>query len=309
MGNGKSTSVKSVLSGHLAGFGAYLIFGINIIMCREIAQSGFVPPLSLFCFRASGAALLFYLFSLFQPKESFEKRDLVKIFFASMLGLFLTQITFLKAIAITTPLDVAVVATITPIFTMIFAAIFIKEPITVKKVVGVLVSFAGVLYIVLNSVAATSCVAASSTWGIFLTVLNGMFFALYLAIFRPVIVKYSAVNFMKWMFFFSAIVAIPLDLPELISLHYTQFPLKITLLVVSVVFFSSFVAYLLVSLAQKRLRPTLVSLYSYVQPIVATLLSIFLGMDQLTWQKSISIFLVFAGVAIVNGSKTKKGKD
>lgn len=273
--------------------------------CRNIALSGMVPPLSLFCFRATGAAILFTLFSLFLPKERVERRDLLKIFLASMLGLFFTQISFLVAIKETTPLDCSVVASLTPIFTMFVSAIFIKEPITWKKALGVLVSFVGVIYLIMNSATASSGVTSSTTTGLFLIVLNALFFALYLGIFRPVIAKYSVVTFMKWMFFYSALVSVPLDVKDLVTIRYSEFPLSLTLTVLGVVFFSTFVAYLLVSSAQKLLRPTLVSLYSYVQPIVAACLSIYLGLDVLTWQKVCAAVLVFVGVAIVNNSKAK----
>lgn len=296
---------NNTLLGHLAAFTCYCIFGFNIVACRNIALSGMVPPLSLFCFRATGAAILFALFSLFLPKERVERRDLLKIFLASMLGLFLTQISFLVAIKETTPLDCSVVASLTPIFTMFVSAIFIKEPITWKKALGVLVSFVGVIYLIMNSATASSGVTSSTTTGLFLIVLNALFFALYLGIFRPVIAKYSVVTFMKWMFFFSALVSVPLDVKDLVAIRYSEFPLSLTLTVLGVVFFSTFVAYLLVSSAQKLLRPTLVSLYSYVQPIVAACLSIYLGLDVLTWQKVCAAVLVFVGVAIVNNSKAK----
>ena len=288
---------KSTLWGHASAFSAYLIFGFNIVACRDIALSGMVPPLSLFCFRATGAALLFWMLSLSRPKANVEKKDLMKIFAASMLGLFLTQITFLKAIGETTPVDCAVVASLTPIFTMFVSAIFIKEPITWKKSVGVMMSFCGVLYLIFNSVSTEGAVGQSSSFGIFLIVLNALFFASYLGIFRPLIAKYDAITFMKWMFLFSAIIADLLGLPELVSLPYSRFPADLTLTVVGVVFFSTFVAYLLVSNAQKLIRPTLVSLYSYVQPIVASCLSIYLGMDLMTWQKIVAALLVFFGVA------------
>ena len=295
---------KSLL-GHLAGFCCYLIFGFNIVACREISISSLVPPLSLFCFRSLGAAILFCLVSI-GKREKVESKDLIKIFGASMLGLFLTQMSFLVAIKMTTPMDTAVVASLTPIFTMFVAAIFIKEPITVKKVAGVVLSFCGVLYLIYNSVFASNGVASSSLLGIFLIVLNALFFSLYLGIFRPVIVKYSVVTFMKWMFTFSALIALPLDSIELFSLSYSDFSWKIILLVSGVVFFATFVAYLLVSYAQKQLRPTLVSMYSYVQPIVASCLSIYLGMDVLTWKKVVAALLVFVGVAIVNRSKSRE---
>lgn len=298
---------KSSVLGHLSAFSCYLIFGFNIVACRNIALSGMVPPLSLFCFRATGAAILFSLFSFFLPKERVDRHDLVRIFFASMLGLFLTQITFLVAIKETTPVDCSVVASLTPIFTMFVSAIFIKEPITLKKVAGVLLSFCGVIYLILNSVSSANGVENSTTVGLFLIVLNALFFAMYLGIFRPVIAKYSVVTFMKWMFTFSAVVALPLDAVELCGLRYSEFPVSLTLTVLGVVFFSTFVAYLLVSCAQKLLRPTLVSLYSYVQPIVAACLSVYLGMDVMTWQKVCAALLVFVGVAIVNRSKGKEG--
>lgn len=291
--------------GHLAAFTCYCIFGFNIVACRNIALSGLVPPLSLFCFRSAGAALLFFLLSKFLPEERLERGDMFKIFCASMLGLFLTQIAFLVAIKETTPLDCSVVASLTPIFTMFVSAIFIKEPITWKKVLGVMVSFGGVMYLILNSVSGELGVTASSPIGLFLIVLNALFFALYLGIFRPLIAKYHVVTFMKWMFLFSALVAVPLDVKDLVTMHYAEFPLSLVLTILGVVFFSTFVAYLLVSCAQKLLRPTLVSLYSYVQPIVATGLSIYLGMDVVTWQKVCAAVLVFVGVYIVNNSKAK----
>lgn len=291
--------------GHLAAFVCYLIFGFNIVACREIALSGLVPPLCVFCFRALGAATLFWLFSLLKPMEKVELKDLLKIFFASMLGLFLTQMSFLIAIKMTTPMDTAVVASLTPIFTMFMAAIFVKEPITLKKVVGVLISFAGVIFLIYNSVFASNGVSSSSFLGIFLIVLNALFFSSYLGIFRPVIVKYSVVTFMKWMFTFSALVSIPLGMSNLVSLPYAQFSSKLILLILWVVVFSTFLAYLLISYAQKQIRPTLVSLYSYVQPIVASGLSVYLGMDVLTWEKVLAAILVFVGVAIVNRSKSK----
>lgn len=296
---------NNTLLGHLAAFTCYCIFGFNIVACRNIALSGLVPPLSLFCFRSAGAALLFFLLSKFLPEERLEKGDMFKIFCASMLGLFLTQITFLVAIKETTPLDCSVVASLTPIFTMFMSAIFIKEPITWKKVLGVMVSFGGVLYLILNSVAGELNVTSSSPVGLFLIVLNALFFASYLGIFRPLIAKYHVVTFMKWMFLFSALVSTLLDVRELFSIQYAEFPISLTLTVLGVVFFSTFVAYLLVSSAQKLLRPTLVSLYSYVQPIVAAGLSIYLGMDVLTWQKVCAAIMVFVGVAIVNRSKAK----
>jgi drug/metabolite transporter (DMT)-like permease len=70
-----------------------------------------------------------------------------------------------------------------------------------------------------------------------------------------------------------------------------------------VVFFATFIAYFLIPIGQKRLRPTLVSMYNYVQPIIATIISIIIGLDHFTWKKAVAMVLVFIGVWIVNQSR------
>lgn len=296
---------RKVLGGHAAAFCSYLIFGFNILACKHIAQSGLISPICLFTFRAFGAVLLFSLLSLFLPKEKVERRDLFRIFVSSMLGLFLTQMAFLMAIKMTTPFDVSVIASLTPVFTMFIAAFYLKEPITSKKALGVALSFFGVIWLIFNSTTVSSGVESSSPWGVLLMVLNGLFFSVYLSISKPVVGKYSVVTFMKWMFLFSFVVSLPFDFMEISTMDYGIIPSDVLWSVLFVVFFATFVAYLSISTAQRLIRPTLVSLYSYVQPIVAACLGVYWGMDVMTWRKVCAALLVFAGVWVVNASSKK----
>ena len=296
--------------GHIACFFAYAIFGFNIIICKDLTNLALISPLGLFCFRAGGAALLFWLVSLFLPKEKIEKGDFLKIFFASMLGLFITQITFLKAITLTTPLDTSIITAITPIFTMFVAAIVLKEPITLKKAGGVALSFVGVIFLILNTVRiGGSGVTETKPLGIIFMICNCFVWAYYLGIFKPLIAKYSVVTFMKWMFLFSALVSIPLDFNELIHLDMASMPSKYLLELGYIIVFSTFTAYFLIPVGQKTLRPTVISLYGYLQPIIATVMSIIMGMDHLTWQKVLAAALVFTGVILVNKSRAADAKD
>ena len=293
------------LIGHLSVFFAYTIFGFNIIICKDLTTSSLVSPLGLFCFRAIGATALFWLLSLFMPKEKVDKKDLPKIFLASMLGLFLTQISFLKAIQITTPLDTAIITAITPIFTMFVAAIALKEPITLKKAGGVAISFVGVIFLILNTVHAAG-VAETKPFGIVLMIFNCLFFASYLGIFRPLIAKYNVVTFMKWMFLFSMLVAVPLNIKEMVHIDFSVMPTNYRLELGFLILFSTFIAYFLIPIGQKHLRPTVISLYAYLQPLIATITSIYLGMDHLSWQKIVAAALVFTGVVLVNKSRAKQ---
>jgi drug/metabolite transporter (DMT)-like permease len=259
--------------------------------------------MDLFCLRAMGATALFWLLSLFMPKEKVPMKDMWKIFVASMLGLFLTQISFLKAITMTTSIDTSITNTCTPILTMLVAAVALKEPITFKKIAGVLVSLAGVLFLIFNSVGLGGGASETKPLGIVLVVVNGLTFALYLGIFRPLISKYNVVTFMKWMFLFSMLVALPFNARHLVHVPFAQMESKVLWQVAFVVVFATFVAYFLIPVGQKRLRPTLVSMYNYVQPIIATLISIIIGLDHLTWKKIVAMVLVFSGVWIVNQSR------
>lgn len=259
--------------------------------------------MDLFCLRAIGATALFWLLSLFMPKERVEKKDLPKIFVASMLGLFLTQVSFLKAITLATSIDVSIANTCTPILTMFVAAIALKEPITGKKIGGVLISLAGVLLLIFNSVGLGGGASETKPMGIVLTIVNALTFALYLGIFRPLIAKYNVVTFMKWMFLFSMLVALPFNARNLVQIPFGQMESKVLWQVAFVVVCATFVAYFLIPVGQKRLRPTLVSMYNYTQPVIATLISIIIGLDVMTWQKVVAMILVFTGVWIVNQSR------
>ena len=291
------------LAGHISEFVAYTIFGFNIIICKDLSNSHLISPIGLFCIRSVGACILFWLISAFLPKEKVDKKDLPFIFIASMVGLFITQMTFLGSIKVTTPLDLSIITTTTPIFTMFAAAIVLHEPITLKKAGGVVISFVGVILLILNSVTIGDGASQTKPIGIVLMLLNCLSFAMYLAVFKRLISKYTVVTFMKWMFLFSTIVSVPIGLGELISIDYAAMPKNIVGGLLYLIFFSTFTAYFLIPIGQKVLRPTVISLYAYLQPLIASIMSIWIGMDRLTWQKILATILIITGVILVNKSR------
>lgn len=299
-----SKAGKESIFGHIAAFIAYAIFGFNIIVCKDLTSDGLIPPLGIFTLRSLVAGALFWIVSLFRPAEKIDRKDFIRIFAASMIGFLTCQLTFLVGIPHITPMDCSVLTAMAPIYTMGIAAIVIKEPVTVKKAIGVALSFAGIIYLILSRVNAPGGVTESTPFGIFMLILNSLSFSMYLGIFKPLIAKYSAVTFMKWIFLFSAIVAAPLSIKGLISVDWTGIPpvqyAELSYLIIC----ATFISYFLIPVAQKRIRPTLVSMYSYVQPIIAIGISISIGMDILTWQKILATVLVFSGVVIVSYSKS-----
>ena len=293
------------ISGHIACFTAYAIFGVNIIVCKDLTSGHLISPIGIFTLRSLGAGLMFWILSLFLPAEKVEKKDYLKILAAAFLGYFVTQLTFLVAIPDVTPMHCSIISSMSPIYTMFIAAVVLKEPLSWKKAGGVVLSLCGILFLIFNNASGTSGVSESKLSGIFLMFLNSLSFSLYLGIFKPVIAKYSVVTFMKWIFLFSALMSLPLSLREVASLEWTKIPSVQMWELGFLIVLATFVSYFLIPFGQKRIRPTLVSMYSYIQPIIATIISIILCMDILTWQKLMAALMVFAGVFIVSRSRAK----
>jgi drug/metabolite transporter (DMT)-like permease len=238
------------------------------------------------------------------PKEKIERKDYKRIFAASMLGFFTCQITFLVGLPYITPMDCSILTAMSPIYTMAIAAIVLKEPITLQKAGGVAISFAGIIYLIVSKVSSGGA-AETTPFGIIMLILNSLSFSLYLGIFKPLISKYSAVTFMKWIFLYAFAVSFPFAGKEIVTLDWSSIPrLQIAELGYLIVF-ATFITYFLIPIGQKRIRPTLVSMYSYVQPIIAIIISICIGMDTLTWPKVLAAFMVFGGVVIVSYSKSR----
>ncbi len=295
----------STLSGHIACFTAYAIFGVNIIVCKDLTSGHLISPIAIFTLRSLGAGLMFWILSLFLPYEKVEKKDYLRILAAAFLGYFVTQLTFLVAIPDVTPMHCSIISSMSPIYTMFIAAIVLKEPLSWQKAGGVALSLLGILFLIFNNASGAAGVAESKLSGIFLMFLNSLSFSLYLGIFKPVITRYSVVTFMKWIFLFSALMSLPLSFREVISLEWTRIPSVQLWELGYLIVFATFVSYFLIPFSQKRIRPTLVSMYSYIQPIIATVISIILAMDILTWQKLLAAILVFAGVLIVSRSRSR----
>lgn len=294
---------KRTTSGHLACFAAYAIFGINIIVCKDLTGGHLISPIAIFTIRSLGAGMIFWLLSLFIPAEKVDKQDYLKIFAAAFLGYFMTQLSFLMAIPDVTPMHCSIISSMSPIYTMFIAAIVLKEPLSYQKAGGVLLSLCGIVFLIMNNSNSGSGVTESKLSGILLMFVNSLSFSLYLGIFKPVIAKYSVVTFMKWIFLFSALMSLPLSFREVFSLSWTKIPNAQMWELGYLILFATFMAYFLIPYGQKRIRPTLVSMYSYIQPIIATVISIIIGMDILTWQKLLAAAMVFGGVIIVSGSR------
>ena len=301
--------LKSTKIGHLACFTAYAIFGLNIIVCKDLTSTHWISPLSLTCMRSLVAGALYWIISLMMPAERVDKKDILKILLASVLGFLLPQVLFMMAIENITPMDCSIVSSTSPVCTMIIAAFALKEPITLRKAGGVALSLGGILFLILNSVGMGAANRSTNVYGILYMISNIICFSTYLGAFKPLIAKYSPITFMKWVFLFSTIMALPFSATEIAAINYASLSSSLLWELAFLIFCCTFMTYYLIPLGQQCIRPTLVSMYSYVQPIIAIAVSIWVGMDTLTLPKVIAAITVFAGVVIVSYSRAADDKQ
>ena len=193
------------LHGHLFALTANVMWGLMAPIGKSALQE--FSALSVTTFRMIGAAAAFWMLSIFCKQEHVNHRDMLKIFFASLFALVFNQGIFIFGLSMTSPIDASIVTTTLPIVTMIVAAIYLKEPITNKKVLGIFVGAMGALILILSSQAASG--GNRNLIGDLLCLVAQISFSIYLTVFKGLSQQYSAVTINKWMFVYASICYIP----------------------------------------------------------------------------------------------------
>lgn len=294
------------LRAHLAMLGANVLWGGMAPMVKIVMASGLVTSLMLTNFRMAGAAVLFWCTSLFTPREHVPAADLLRLAGAAMLGIVFNQGCYVFGVGLTSPGEASVITTTMPMWVMLLAAVLLHEPITLKKAGGIVLGAAGALILVFSSASAVTSSASNPALGDVLVLTAQLSYALYLTFYRNFIRKYSVVTLMKWMFLFASLAVVPLSLPQWLATDWKSFTLAEAGGAVYIVVGATFLSYICVMIGQKNLRPTLVGMYNYVQPVVACAIGIMLGLDTFTAIKILAVALIFSGVYLVNISKAAK---
>lgn len=282
--------------------GANTTWGLMAPVAKIVMSAGLVSPLLMTNFRITGAALLFWFTSLFTKREKVPARDLLLLAGAAMLGILCNQGCYIFGVGFTSPGEASIVTTTMPLWVMVLAALILHEPITLKKVGGILLGATGALILVLSGMKGHTS-GDNPMLGDMLVLTAQLSYALYLTFYRNFIKKYSVITLMKWMFTFAAVILVPVSSGEWMSTDWGAFTAREIWGSAYVVFMATFVAYICIMIGQKNLRPTLVGMYNYVQPIVASCVGIYLGLDTFTPFKLLAVALIFTGVYLVTISK------
>lgn len=282
----------------IAAFLATSIYGINHTLAKEImpiyiGSSGFIM------LRLLGATLIFWLISLFTPYEKIEKRDFLKILFAAILGMCINMLAFFRGLELSTPINSGVIITLSPILVLILSYFFLKEKVTLKKILGIIIGFSGAVFLILNT-SKTGMNAPNIPLGNSFFLLNASAYAGYLIVVKPLTSKYNIFTIMKWLFLIGLILSAPITYNQFVEVNWLELPWFAIWRMGYVVIGTTFLTYLFNIYALKTLSPTTVGSFIYLQPIITIVFALITANDTLDSIKLFSCLLVFIGVYLVS---------
>ena len=295
---------KHKIEGHSAVLLANVIFGLGVPVTKLLLDE-WVSPMAYRATRCRGAAAIFWLISLFMPRERVERRDLLVIMGGGLLGFVVSQTLTAWALHFTTPVYFSIIATLTPVATMVCAALLIGERLSLRGALGVAIGVVGALLMVMVGWQGGS--GMNDLLGIGLAVLSLLTWAVYLIITRKVSVKYTAVTQMKWVFLVSTLAVLPFSWTDLQAsrLYSSQWAWSGVAEMAFIVVFATVAGFFAIPFALRYLKTTTVSVYTNLQPIVASFVAIAIGQDLLSWDKPVSLALVLLSAWIVTNSQQK----
>jgi drug/metabolite transporter (DMT)-like permease len=258
----------------------------------------FILPSAFILLRVIGALFLFsfsYFIFFFQKIEF---KDILRFAICGLFGVAINQLFFFEGLNLTTPINAAIVMTTNPILVMLLSFIIVKEAISFRKILGITLGFVGASTLILSD-GAIDLSSNNSTGNLFVFI-NATSYGLYLVIVKPLLNKYHPLTVLFYVFAFGLLFVLPFGYDDLTIVKWGTIPVNIYLEIIFVVVCTTFIAYLLNSSALKTLTASTVSIYIYLQPILASLFAIFLGADFLDEKKIIASVLIFSGVYLVS---------
>ena len=297
---------RTPLLAHLSLAGAAICWGLMSPLGKDAMQHG-IDGITLVSLRVLGGAILFWLTSLFTPREIISRKHIALLCLAAVFGLVGNQCCFTIGLSLTSPVNAGIVTTTMPISALLLSALILKEPITLRKALGVALGCCGAVLLVMTSVrTAAGATGMGDLRGDLLCFAAQISYTIYLTVFGWLAKRYSIFTVNKWMFLSATCIIWPFTAQHVWQTPWSTLSMVTLGEIAYVVVGGTFLAYILMIRGQQVLRPTVVSMYNYVQPIVAVIVSIVLGLAVFTLTHALAVALIFSGVALVTLSKSRR---
>lgn len=288
---------------------AMVLFGLMATFSKDVLTHSGITGLQLVAFRICGAAILFWAGSLIVPQQRVERRDLLKIVGASFFGFVMAQGGYIVGLSYTSPINATIELTTMPIFTLILSSIILHERITPRRALGIILGFTGAVLLITRTTTGASGKAGDFR-GDLLILAAQVGYAFYLTHYAALFRKYDAFTFNKWTFTFASLMILPFTLPHVVQIDWGGISARTASELIYIVAAATFFTFLLVVFAQRRLQPTTVSVYNYVQPFVAVVASMAMGLAVPQWMHAVAAALIFTGVwLVVNARQNTQARE
>ena len=287
----------------LAAAGATTIYGLNHTVAKVVMPE-YVGAFGFIFIRTAGATLLFWMLSLFLPKEKIKREDYFRLFLAALMGMCINMLSFFKGLELSTPVNSGIFATTNPIIILLLSYLFLSEKIGMRKFLGITMGFAGALMLVLYGTQNTSN-APNVLMGNVLFMTNSVFFSGFIIVVKPLSEKYNVVTIMKWLFLIGFVLTFPVTVREYNEVDWPNMPLDVLWRVAFVVLGTTFSTYLLNLYALRNLQASTVGAFAYAQPIIAISYAVYTGNDALDGVKAVACLVIMLGVYLVSKKPIK----
>ena len=295
--------MSSNLKAHLALFSVALIYGANYSIAKVVLDDNYIQPIGFILLRNIVAIIFFVGFHSWYIKESVEKKDLPLLLLCGIFGIAINQMFFFSGLKYTTPINASLIMLMTPILVLITSAFILKEKITWQKVFGIALGILGAILLV--AYGKQLSFTQNQLKGDLMILINSISYAIYLVIVKKLLHKYNPFTVVKWIFLFGIIFVFPFGIQDLLSVEWSSFSTSVWMALMYVLIFATIVTYFCNVYALKIVNSTVVSIYIYLQPLIATTIALSLAKDELTLIKVVAAILIFIGVYLVSKSPKK----
>ncbi|NMM48679.1 DMT family transporter [Marinigracilibium pacificum] len=293
---------KSVIP-HIQLFIVALIYGANYSIAKSIMPDWLTPNAFIFIRIASGTFAFWVIAYLMRINESVAKSDFPRLIFCGLTGTAINQLFFFKGLVYTSSVNASVIMTLSPILVLIISAIVLRTKITAIKITGIIIGAIGAALLMGQK---NFDISNESFLGDLFILINASSYAFYLVMVKPLMVKYNAMTVVKWVFTFGLIFITPFGLIDTLQTNFSIMPPTVLLRVGYVVICTTILAYMLNLLAMKKVNPSVVGAYIYLQPVCAMIISVLILNNSLSIEKILYSILIFVGVYMVSQPKLSR---
>lgn len=284
------------------------LIGCNIVWACDypfynLLLGRYISPMAMVLSSLIVAALLSWIPRLWEQAERIERKDWAIIVLAALLMGVARKVMLMFGLSRTSPIDGSIIATIVPLLVLIVSLIAGVDSLNARKVVGLVLGMAGAVAVVLTS--SSPHHAQSELWGNVMMICSGVVTALYMVFFKRLVAKYRITTLLRAIYTISAIAMLPFGLRAMVETNFAEFDAKLYFAAAFVLIVPTYLPNLLLNYSLRYLKPTLSSVYTYIQPVLAVALSVAMGLDRLHLDTVIFAAILFTGVGFVIWSYSK----